>query len=712
MKLLKFSFFCISAFALSICFAENLITDNADFESDAVGQPVSGWFKDSAITASGNGPSRPGSKSAYLAGGTEDYGLRSRGFEVTSGETYRLTFDYKTAGTTNGNPEVRFLFKENAVIDSIGNVDGDFIGAEVLDLTPTEGTWETLSVASSRTGTDIAGLIRITKNKFASGSDSFNGEVWIDNVKIYLVETDPDNLFSNPGFETGDLTNWYKSSGVNVISDNGESLEGIYAAEIPAGDDIRTVKTNAAYGDGLEISFDYKVNSDASFEAVLRYFDNDGGGTAFLSQDSYELNPTDDWAVFQLEKTITQQNTDEIDIRFIADTASSGELIIDNLSAKFAVFENQSPLVDAGISKLLRLDSSQISEMLEGAFTDDGLPSDSSPSVLWTVLDKPEGSSIVFNPNNGSEEESDVLSPEVIFSETGDYLLELCVDDGQLQACDQVEFNVRTPDYFGVTAKYDFNSNMQDSAAKGSLQDDLSEAPNSGSTANYLPGILGDSFVLSNTAEQTGEPLVYSELTDDLNLPAAYTIEGFIRPHPDNFDDGQVNRIFSTLGFFAGIDSSNSLFVYHNQQLSGTVELAGGNLWPHWHHFAVTGDYENLKLYVDGVLADTKSYDGTIDNFSGVWRETLNPAGFKGLVDEIQFHNEARDQAYIESRAQLIMPTRDLFYDRIIDEQDIMIFAHGWLNSFPCNSAADLNHDCNVDISDFAELSLNWLHTF
>ncbi|ARN55778.1 PEP-CTERM sorting domain-containing protein [Sedimentisphaera salicampi] len=184
MKIKLLTLTVLFAFASAGLAAFNMIPENPDFEDGNVGELVTGWFKDSAFTFSDNGPSEPGSKSAYLASGTEDYGLRSRGFEVTSGETYTLTFDYKTAGTTDGNPEARFLFKENAVIDSLGNVNGDFIGAEVLDLTPTEGTWETLSVASSRTGTDIAGVIRITKNKFASGSDSFNGEVWIDNVSV------------------------------------------------------------------------------------------------------------------------------------------------------------------------------------------------------------------------------------------------------------------------------------------------------------------------------------------------------------------------------------------------------------------------------------------------------------------------------------------------------------------------------------------------
>jgi len=95
---------------------------------------------------------------------------------------YDLTFDYKTAGTTEGNPYLRWIFNENATIDEDGKVSGNFIGQETEALPATGGSWDTYSVtASGYTGTDLAAFTRYTKN---GNKGSFDGEVWIDNVTV------------------------------------------------------------------------------------------------------------------------------------------------------------------------------------------------------------------------------------------------------------------------------------------------------------------------------------------------------------------------------------------------------------------------------------------------------------------------------------------------------------------------------------------------
>ncbi|ARN55777.1 PEP-CTERM sorting domain-containing protein [Sedimentisphaera salicampi] len=160
--------------------AFNMIPENPDFEDGNVGDFPTGWFQNGTVITSDNGPSEPGSKSAFMAGGSETYGLRSKGFEVTSGETYTLTFDYKTANSTSGNPQLRFIFIENATIDTNGNVSGDFIGESQSTLTVTNNEWDTFSITASDTGTQLASYLRFTKNTFGS----FDGEVWIDNVSV------------------------------------------------------------------------------------------------------------------------------------------------------------------------------------------------------------------------------------------------------------------------------------------------------------------------------------------------------------------------------------------------------------------------------------------------------------------------------------------------------------------------------------------------
>lgn len=90
---------------------------------------------------------------------------------------------------------------------------------------------------------------------------------------------------------------------------------------------------------------------------------------------------------------------------------------------------NMAPIVSAGFTEIILEPNNMI--ILTGEFTDDGLPENSSITVLWTVESAPQGAKVSFsNPNE--------LSTEVSFEKQGTYELRLLIDDGEKSSSDKI----------------------------------------------------------------------------------------------------------------------------------------------------------------------------------------------------------------------------------------------------------------------------------
>ncbi|MCK5333371.1 MAG: DUF2341 domain-containing protein, partial [Candidatus Aenigmarchaeota archaeon] len=80
----------------------------------------------------------------------------------------------------------------------------------------------------------------------------------------------------------------------------------------------------------------------------------------------------------------------------------------------------------------------------------------------------------------------------------------------------------------------------------------------------------------------------------------------------------------------------NGLILYgyiNNQEISTTVTTPAD-----WHHFILTYDGSNQKLYVDGLLGNTTSLSGAINTSSDGL--TIGEC-FDGTIDEVRIHNRA-----------------------------------------------------------------------
>ncbi len=100
---------------------------------------------------------------------------------------------------------------------------------------------------------------------------------------------------------------------------------------------------------------------------------------------------------------------------------------------------NIPPVAWAGDDKVARLSEITVSVPLDDATVDDdGLPTGSTLTQLWTVESQPAGSTVVFTPDDGNPVQSAAVNPTVAIDATGTYVLRLTADDEDMTHYDQV----------------------------------------------------------------------------------------------------------------------------------------------------------------------------------------------------------------------------------------------------------------------------------
>ena len=98
--------------------------------------------------------------------------------------------------------------------------------------------------------------------------------------------------------------------------------------------------------------------------------------------------------------------------------------------------------------------------------------------------------------------------------------------------------------------------------------------------------------------------------------------------------------------------SNNSMefFIYDStwQTLQSSVDDSFNGLW---HHVAGTFDGNQIRLYVDGSLADSMDYTGAIATTTfpvNIGRNSENPDRlYEGAIDEVRIYNRALSEAEV-----------------------------------------------------------------
>jgi hypothetical protein len=199
-----------------------------------------------------------------------------------------------------------------------------------------------------------------------------------------------------------------------------------------------------------------------------------------------------------------------------------------------------------------------------------------------------------------------------------------------------------------VLTQYSFESNGNDTAAGGVTVDNLAD----NGTITYAPGVVGQGVSLAGGYLSAAD-------SADLDLGGAtWTMECFIR-------DGLVPALWkrivwkwtlSTQIHWALRNSKLDLFVNGASVIpqAGPALNDGG-----WHHLAMANDSTNgvagLRAWVDGVPVHSGAGIMVNDTASPFWLGH-GVDSFTGLIDELIIHDDAKDQAYIDSRAALLTP--------------------------------------------------------
>lgn len=164
---------------------------------------------------------------------------------------------------------------------------------------------------------------------------------------------------------------------------------------------------------------------------------------------------------------------------------------------------NRAPVVDAGANRTIAFGNPA---SLAGIVSDDGLPISSQVAITWSVVTKPEGSTVTFSAANSA-------ATTASFSVSGQYVLQLFATDGELSASDTMTVSVA------------LDPNQPPTVNAGDNQTVVSTSP----------------ATLNGTVEDDGKP----------NPPAALTITWSKVSGPGTVTFGNANAKSTTATFSA-----------------------------------------------------------------------------------------------------------------------------------------------------------------
>ncbi len=215
-----------------------------------------------------------------------------------------------------------------------------------------------------------------------------------------------------------------------------------------------------------------------------------------------------------------------------------------------------------------------------------------------------------------------------------------------------------------------FNKNLSNAAAGLVAYYRMNE--NTGATtANSCTNTTGIDGTLVNAPTWAASPVQFGanalsfDGTDDfvsiaqdntLNISSAITLEAWVYATKNSGIQDVVSKSSSGINtgyIFPRTDDGWAHVVSYLYIAGGWRTLSA--VYPSlnaWHHLALTYDGATIKIYIDGVLANSQAQTGTIavnTNALVLGEQTGYPEYFGGSADEIRIWNLARTQTQIQS---------------------------------------------------------------
>lgn len=176
-------------------------------------------------------------------------------------------------------------------------------------------------------------------------------------------------------------------------------------------------------------------------------------------------------------------------------------------------------------------------------------------------------------------------------------------------------------------------------------------------STSFATGTLSGSTVPAKIAGKIGQGLSFDGSTSYVNLGnvtklkvSSVSVAAWVRM-PSTMTTGYIYRFRSGIEFYSLASGKFGWSVYNGTTsgaASSTLATYNDN---RWHHVVGMYDGTSVKLYVDGVLSDSKSFSGNISYGSGaaIGRDGDNSAlYFKGSLDEVRVYNYALTAAEIK----------------------------------------------------------------
>lgn len=203
------------------------------------------------------------------------------------------------------------------------------------------------------------------------------------------------------------------------------------------------------------------------------------------------------------------------------------------------------------------------------------------------------------------------------------------------------------PPTTGLVSYWDFDGSVNDVAGAfaaniGTAADDLTPR---GGAANFEPGQIGQALRIGVAPGDTTD--LFAALSADVNLPATYTVEGWVKPTElsDSWQRLVLNWGGEQAYHFAIRNNSglnNAVSLFHAQSDGAQPNANGGTVvLNEWQHIAGVADGTNLIVYLNGEAVAIVPYDGTIHTATteglgiGDSATARSSIKFNGLLDDL-----------------------------------------------------------------------------
>jgi hypothetical protein len=210
------------------------------------------------------------------------------------------------------------------------------------------------------------------------------------------------------------------------------------------------------------------------------------------------------------------------------------------------------------------------------------------------------------------------------------------------------DMTVEPPPSTGLVTYFTFDDTIEDVASDfgqnvGIVEDDLT--PRDGSV-NYEAGQIGNALRIGVDAGDLTD--LRAAVSADVNLPATYTIEGWVKP--SELTEGWQRLVLNWGGdeqsyHFAIRNNSgfnNGVSLFHEEASGAQPNANGGTVVvDEWQHIAGVADGLNLNVYLNGELVSQVGYDGTINVAAteglGIADSdtALSAIKYNGLLDDV-----------------------------------------------------------------------------